>query len=110
MSHTIIGGPLQIETAHGAPVEIYGRTLTPVARIISGGQHEGTVREAGFAGHGWAFVHVKPLALIEERAGEVRRIPIPDATGKTLRNMALLSVVVAVASMVFILVGRAKRA
>ena len=110
MPHSNHNEPIRVSVVHGDPIQVYGRTLTPVAKVVSGGSHEGTVRERQVEGRGWAFVHIKPLHLIEERNGETVKIPIPDVTGETLRKMAILSVIVAAVSMIFILIGYARRA
>jgi uncharacterized spore protein YtfJ len=102
--------PVRVSIIRGEPIPIYGRTLTPVSKVVSGGSHEGTVRERQVNGFGWAFAQVKPLHIIEERNGEAFKILIPDITGETLRKMAILSVVFAVVSMILILIGYARRA
>jgi hypothetical protein len=110
MSHSGHKPPVRVTVIQGDPISVYGRTLTPVAKIVSGGGHEGTVREHRVEGWGWAFAHIKPLHIIEERNGETDKLLIPDATGEALRKMAILSVVVTVVSMILILVGYARRA
>ncbi|MBN1579180.1 MAG: hypothetical protein JXA89_00650 [Anaerolineae bacterium] len=109
MPHPNQGKPVRVSMIRGEPITLYGRTMTPVARVTSGGGHEGTVRERRVEGLGWAFAQVKPLHIIEERNGETFKIPIPDVTGETLRKMAILSVMVAVVSMIFILIGYVRR-
>lgn len=103
-------GPLRMRIIHGEPVHVLGRTLTPIARIISGGEHEGTVRPGHVNGEGWAMASIKPLKVIEECDGRTRTLPIPDVTGEALRRMLIISVVVAVVSTVFIIINRISRA
>jgi uncharacterized spore protein YtfJ len=109
MLHANHNKPVRVSIIHGEPITLYGRTLTPVAKIVAGGGHEGTVRERQVQGSGWAFAQIKPLHLIEERDGEPIKLLIPDVTGESLRKMAILSVIVAVVSMIFILIGYVRR-
>ncbi len=102
--------PLRVRIIQGEPVRVFGRTLTPVARVVSGGEHEGTVRPNQASGKGWAMASVRPLKVIEEHDGQTRTLPIPDATGDVLRKMLIISVVAAVVSMIFIIVSRVSRA
>ncbi len=102
-------GPLQIETVRGTPVRVHGRTLTPVVRVLSVLGHQGTVRERSVEGSGWGVALVKPLQVIEQRDGKETVHPIPDATAAALRQMALVSLLVSVVSLVLIAVNRAVR-
>lgn len=103
-------GPVRLSIVHGDPIEVRGRTLTPVARVIAGGSHTGTVREHSVEGRGWAVQIIRPIKIIEERDGETRTLIIPDITRERLRKMALVSIVVAIASIIVILVAKINRA
>lgn len=88
-------GPLQVRTVSGTPIEVYGRTFTPVARILSSLRHRGTIGANRVAGSGWGFVHTQPIALIEtddQGSGQDSIThPIPDRTGTVLRQMAVVA-------------------
>lgn len=85
--------PLQVKTVRGTPIEVYGRTLTPVARVTSTVQHRATIRADRIEGSGWGFAHTQPTALIEETNGSSRAHLIPDRTRTVLGQMALVALV-----------------
>jgi len=91
-------GPLVVEEAHGTPISVYGRTLTPVCHVVSRLRHRGTIRAAHVEAHGWGVGIVRPVAVLEERNGEEHMLPIRDVTASMLRKMALAGVVVLVAA------------
>ena len=107
--------PMTIETVQGTPIEAYGRTFTPVARVISAFRHRGTVRAAQAGGSGWGVVLVIPLGVVEsgqttsERDGEARTLPIPDRTGQVLQQMAILAIVVPILAWGLIWINRLLR-
>jgi hypothetical protein len=90
-------GPLVVE-AHGTPISVYGRTLTPVCRVVSRLRHRGTIRAAHVEAHGWGVGIVRLVAVLEERNGEHHMLPIRDATASMLRKMGVVGVVVLVAA------------
>ena len=99
------GSPVA-RTVRGTPRRVQGRTLTPVARVISRVDHRGTVGTGGIAGQGGGLVIVRPLALIEERDGGEHTWPIRDRTAVVLWQMLLAAALVAAASLVLIWVNR----
>lgn len=109
MPHSNHDGPVRTSIVYGEPITVYGRTLTPVAKVTSSGGHQGTIRECRVEGYGWAFSSLKPLHIIEQQNGEVYKIPIPDKTGELLTKIAILSTLVAVVSMILILIGYIRR-
>jgi hypothetical protein len=64
----------------GESYDIGERKLTPVAQIISFGKAKGTIGAKRIGGWGLGFTWIKPVALIEETAGEEHRIPIHHST------------------------------
>jgi hypothetical protein len=85
--------PLQVKTVRGTPIDVCGRTLTPVARVISAVQHRATIGAGQVEGSGWGFAHIQPIALTEEQAGTTRTHRIPDQTRTVLGQMALVALV-----------------
>ena len=85
--------PLQVKTVRGTPIQVYGRTLTPVARVTSAVQHRATIHADRVEGSGWGFAQTQPTALVEEYEGSVYTHPIPDRTRTVLGQMALLALV-----------------
>jgi len=95
-------GPVHIQTLEGEPIAIGETTLIPQAQLITLGRRRGSVTKSGFGGWGWASALLIPKAIIEERGGSKRRIPIPDRTARALLSIALVALAVALLS---ILVG-----
>jgi hypothetical protein len=87
-------GPLQVKTVRGTPIRAYGRTLTPVVRVVSLVQHQATVRERDCDGRGWGALWVKPLAIVEHDGQRAHTMLIPDVTGTVLRQMALVALAI----------------
>jgi hypothetical protein len=83
--------PLQVKTVRGTPIDVYGRTLTPVARVLSAVRHRATIRQDGYEGSGWGAAWVVPLALIEREGGSTHTLVIPNVTATVLRQMALVA-------------------
>jgi hypothetical protein len=71
---------LRIETVHGEPYLVRGRTLVPVARMISLGKARGMVGAQRIGGWGGSLAWVMPVAVIDRTGDGERRIPIRDAT------------------------------
>ncbi|MBN1640645.1 MAG: hypothetical protein JXA09_05360 [Anaerolineae bacterium] len=94
--------PHRVVTCQGEPVRVLGRTLTPVARVLSRARHHGTVREHAVDGHGWVTVHARPIRVIETHEGQERVLAIPDATRAAILQMALVSLAVSLASIALI--------
>jgi uncharacterized spore protein YtfJ len=80
------------EMVRGEPYHVGGRTLTPVARIVSFGRARATIGTKKIGGWAGGFVHVRPLAFEEETDEGVRRIAIPDPTSRALRGMLAAAV------------------
>jgi hypothetical protein len=93
--------PCQVRTVRGTPIQVYGRTLTPVTRVVSVVRHRGTIRQGQIEGTGGGAAYVRPLAIIEAdnllaQDGDGRTVAIPDATATVLRQMAMMALVVPV--------------
>ena len=85
--------PLQVKTIRGTPIRVYGRTLTPVARVLSAVRHRATSGAETIEASGWGFARTLPIALVEERNGKEKALPIPDRTRTVLGQMALVALV-----------------
>ena len=85
--------PLKVRTAYGTPIQVRGRTLTPVARVTSAVQHHATIHADRVEGSGWGYAHTQPTALIEEDDGSSHTYSIPDRTRTVLGQMALVALV-----------------
>ena len=85
--------PLQVKTLRGTPIKVYGRTLTPIARVLSAVQHRATIRADHVEASGWGFARTTPIALVEERDGTEQALLIPNRTRTVLGQMALVALV-----------------
>ena len=83
--------PLQVKTVRGTPIRVYGRTLTPVARVVSAVRHRATIRAQSYDGVGWGAAWVEPLAVIEQDGSRTRTVLIPNVTATVLRQMAVVA-------------------
>ena len=99
-------GPFHIETVQGTPVRVYGRTLTPVARVISTSQRQGMVGEDKVEGSGGGLLLVQPVQVLEDRDGEVSAIPIVNVTSALLRQMAIVAAAVPIVGLFLVLASR----
>jgi hypothetical protein len=95
-----------VETLRGTPIHTMGRTLVPVARVISTATHRATIRQHTVEGKGSAIVQVRPLQLIELRRDQDIVLPIQDLTARTIIAMALMAVAIALVSVAFIAANR----
>jgi len=86
-------GPLQVKTIRGTPIVLYGRTLTPIARVTSAVQHRATIRADRIEGSGWGLARTQPTALVEEGDGSYHTYRIPDRARTVLGQMALVALV-----------------
>lgn len=84
--------PFRLEMVRGEPYHVGGRTLTPVARVVSFGRARATIGGQQIGGWGGGFVHVQPVALEEETDDGLRRIVISDPTTKVLRGFLATAV------------------
>ena len=101
--------PFQIKTVRGTPIRVYGRTLVPIARVVSLVQHRATIREAECQGMGWGAVWVRPLAVVEHDGHRARTVSIPNVTATVLRQMAVVALVLPVLCLAAISVARRLR-
>ena len=102
-------GPFRVETAKGHTVAVFDRTLTPVARVVSGVRHRGTIRKANLEGKGWGVALIQPVAVIEARDGVERILPLDDVTHKLLGRMALVALAISALATVLIVTNRLLR-
>jgi len=103
-------GSLRVKTVRGDAYSIGGRSLIPVARIVSFGKARATVGSHQIAGQGGGFVWIQPLAVVEATSAGELRIPIAAGPATAVCRFGGL----AVATVVFFaavrrLVGRWRR-
>ena len=81
--------PFLWRTVQGEPCTVAGRTLTPVARVISYGRGRGTLRQDSISGWATGFVRVKPLGMMVEADGQEEWVAVYNSTASALRRMVL---------------------
>ena len=91
-------GPVRIQALEGSPTTIGEITLIPRACLVTLGRRQASVSRERFGGWGWAWALLLPIAVIEERSGRRRRIPLPDRTGQALLAMAVVGLAVVLIS------------
>lgn len=101
--------PLRTRTVRGEPYRVSGRTLVPVARIVSFGQAKGLIGKDRVSGRGAGLVFTSPLAVEVESADGKRRVAIKDTAAAALRGMFLATAVITVLFAVIRRLGRRKR-
>jgi uncharacterized spore protein YtfJ len=84
---------LRVDTVHGEPIEVRGRTFIPEARVVSFGKGSATIASRRLRGWGTGFAHVTPVAFVEQDAHGERRIAIRDRTAVAVRDLVALTAV-----------------
>jgi len=74
--------PISVKTIEGKPITVGEKELVPVARVISVS-----------AGRWGGFLRIKPVAVLETTPRGERRIPIPDATMRTVAAILLVGLI-----------------
>jgi hypothetical protein len=98
--------PYRVETVRGTEIRASGRTLVPVARIVSATSHRATVRQHAVEARGAGIARVRPLHLIELQGDHGVVLPIEDLTARTIAAMLLAAAAVAFVSLVLIVMNR----
>ena len=87
-------GPTDSHLVEGQPIRVGARELVPVVRVTTHGQRRAHVGTDEFAGQGWGFVRLRPVAILERSAGGERHIPIQDSTVQALSGFLLAAFVI----------------
>ncbi len=82
------------EIVHGQPLQVDGRTLTPVVRRTSAVQKKAAITAVDIGASGTAIVRLQPLGLVEECGERQRWIPIPNRTAQILGFLAAVALIV----------------
>ena len=94
-----ITGRLRIRTLEGSPISVGDMTLVPQALHIALGQRRGRVTGRSFGGWAWACGALIPKAVLQQRDGAGKRVPIPDPTGQALACMGIAAFAVLLLSL-----------
>jgi hypothetical protein len=98
--------PYRVETVRGTPIHVSGRTLVPVARVVSATSHHATIRRQTVEARGAGVVRVRPLHLVQVWEGDHGVLPVPDVTARTIAAMLLAGLAIALVSLVLIVANR----
>jgi hypothetical protein len=93
----------------GEPYHIDGKTLVPVARVVSYGKAKGFIGSDRVSGKGVGFAVISPLAMEVRTAEGEQRIVIRDTTAAALRGLIVMAVVMTVLFATIRGLGRRRR-
>lgn len=94
--------PLDLELT-GETVEAHGYTVTPTARVR--GKLGSTQKDEQSGTWGWAAI--RPVKItVGDREGQTREIALPNAEARALISMAVIGLIVALASLLIPLLVR----
>jgi hypothetical protein len=100
-------GPFRVQQVRGEPYVVGGRSLVPVARIVSLGKARATVGPERISGWAGGLSWITPVAVLVETPQGQQRIPIKDATAAAVTSLVIgAMVVVAVLAIVRCLARR----
>ena len=99
------GGPVAVEIIRGKPIPVLDRTITPIVRLVSAERHRGAIRKAQVEGEAWGVALARPVAIVEERYGQLRVLDIPDVTRRVLVSIALVAALFPLLSLVLVRVN-----
>jgi uncharacterized spore protein YtfJ len=95
-----------VDKVRGEPIQVYGRVLIPVARIVSIVRRRGTIGTNQVSGGAGGYVYAKPVEVIEELDGDVRVLPIEDPTGTSLFQMAIIATLIPLFAGILVFLSR----
>jgi hypothetical protein len=81
--------PYRRQVVRGEPYNVAGRSLTPLARLVSYARGRGTLHQDRLSGWALGLVRVMPLGMLVETNAREEWIPVHDATAPALHRMAL---------------------
>lgn len=99
--------PFRTEIIEGETLHLAERDLTPQVRVAMHVNRQAFVGEDDVSGHGWGFIHMCPVAVIERRDSNEQRIPIQNETSQKLTRMLVAALVVPGLAMLIIAIWRA---
>jgi uncharacterized spore protein YtfJ len=86
--------PLKTETVEGDPIHVEGRELVPLIRMTSRVRRTAVLSKGGVEAHGWGFVQLRPVALLDRSDDGERRLAIGDQTARWIGGLLLIALVV----------------
>lgn len=86
--------PLMTETVEGDPIHVEGREFVPLVRMTSQVRRTAVLSNGGVEAHGWGFVQLRPVALLDRSDDGGWRLAIHDQTARWIRGLLLVALVV----------------
>jgi len=100
------GWPLMTETVEGEPIHVQGRKLVPVIRMTSRVRRKAVLSNGGVEAHGWGFVQLCPIALLDRSEEGWQRLAVRDQTGWWIRWLLLIALAVPCVAVILICLAR----
>lgn len=82
-------GPAFSEVIEGRPIRIRDRELVPLVRVTSWVKRGAALRGQDVGAHGYGFVHLKPVGVVERDGASRRQLAIHDRTCRALWVLAV---------------------
>lgn len=98
--------PLMTETVEGDPITVEGRELTPLVQVRSRVRRRASISNAGVSGHGWGFIQLRPIAILDRSESDGQRLPIRDQTIRSIKHLLLVAIVVPCVAAILITLSR----
>lgn len=102
-------GPTFSRIVEGQPIEVQDRDLIPLVRVTGWVKRRASLRGDAVGAHGYGFVHVKPVGIVERDGTDECKHAIHDATMRILWALVLASLLVSCASILLVHLGQSMR-
>jgi hypothetical protein len=99
-------GPLMTETVEGDPIYAEGRELTPFVEVTGRVRRQASITNAGVSGHGWGFIQLRPVAILDRSEDGGQHLTIPDQTPLSIKRLLLVAIVVPCVAAILITLSR----
>ena len=81
------------EILEGEPLQVEGRELVPLVRVTSRVKRRAHLSGETVGGHGYGFLHMRPVAILDRSHDDEQCHQIPNATVRILVWLGLITVV-----------------
>ncbi len=99
-------GPTFSRIVEGQPIEIQDRELIPLVRVTGWVKRRASLRGDAVEAHGYGFVHMKPVGMVEREGTDERRHTLHDATMRALGVLLLAGLLVSCVSILLVHFGQ----
>lgn len=98
--------PLMRETVEGEPIRVLGRELLPLIQITGRVRRRAVLSNGGVEAHGWGFLQLRPVALLDRSEDGWQRLAIIDPTRRWIRWLLLIALVIPCVAAILIYLAR----